>query len=248
MSKRRSPSHVIRPAARPSLVAATVMVLLLAGGAIAQERPAAPAPAPAADGKAATEAAAAAMATNADWPCIQHKQPVLTAPQMWDGPEIAAEGKRSDDSAIAKLVPLLTSRRLPLDDVMKDVKALSDTLPNDQRDAKLTELFQSVLAEINRARASVVNGIEKFQRRQILRSKKLEEDGLKLAELNKSAETDLKNQDAARLAAEAQTRYDWDARVFQERQQNIPIACEIPVLIEARAFAIAQAIRNLMAN
>jgi hypothetical protein len=36
--------------------------------------------------------------------------------------------------------------------------------------------------------------------------------------------------------------------VFQERQQNIPIACEIPVLVEQRIFALAQSIRALMSN
>jgi hypothetical protein len=64
----------------------------------------------------------------------------------------------------------------------------------------------------------------------------------------KASEADLKNREAAASAQEAQTRYDWDARVFQERQQNIPVACEIPVLIEQRVFALAQAIRALMSN
>lgn len=226
-------------------VAALAACVLMLGAAqgLAQERPISPPP-PTAEG----EAAAAAVAGNADWPCVQHKQPVLTAAQMWDGPEIAAEGKRSQDDRIGKLVSVIISRRIPMDEVEKDIKAFAESQPADQRDAKLAELFESALREINTSRSSVLNGIEKFQRRQILRSHKLEEDGAKLAELIKTSEADLKNQEAARLAQEAQTRYDWDARVFQERQQNIPVACEIPVLIEQRAFALAQAIRALMDN
>lgn len=216
-------------------------------GAIAQERPSS-APPPSAQEQAASDAAAAAMAANADWPCVQHKQAVLTAAQMWDGPLIAPEGKRSDDPAIGKLVPLLVSRRVEIKDVEPDIKAFAEAQPADKRDAKLAELFEATLAAINTSRTSVVNGIEKFQRQQILRSRKLEQDGLKLAELHKAMESDLKNKDAARTAEEAQVRYDWDARVFQERQQNVPIACEIPVLIEQRAFAVAQAIRNFMVN
>lgn len=216
----------------------------MAGQACAQEQPTAPQLPP--DDKAASDAAASAMSANADWPCVQHKLQVLTAVQMWDGPAIASEGKSSDDETIRKLVPIIVSRRIPMDEVEKDITAFADALPAEQRDKKLAELFSATLAEINETRSSVVDGIEKFQRRQILRSKKLEADGAKLAELLKASDANPKDQEAARLAQEAQSRYDWDARVFQERQQNIPIACEIPVLIEQRAFAIGQAIRNLM--
>lgn len=247
---RRFPVKQMRNLLRLSaaLVAAPVLLALLggAGQSHAQEQPATP-PQPAQDA-AASESATAATQANADWPCVQHKQPVLTAAQMWDGPQIASEGARSQDHDITRLVAIVVSRRLSMDEVEKDIKAFADALPEDKRDAKLAELFSAVLAETNTTRASVVSGIEKFQRRQNLRSHKLEVDGAKLAELVKASEADVKDQEAARLAQEAQSSYDWDARVFQERQQNMPIACEIPVLIEQRAFAIAQAIRNLMEN
>jgi hypothetical protein len=35
-------------------------------------------------------------------------------------------------------------------------------------------------------------------------------------------------------------------RVFAERQQSLPLACEVPVLIEQRLFAIAREIRERM--
>ena len=40
-----------------------------------------------------------------------------------------------------------------------------------------------------------------------------------------------------------QEKFDWNARVFTERQDNIPLACEIPVEIEQRAFAVGRTIR-----
>ena len=40
-----------------------------------------------------------------------------------------------------------------------------------------------------------------------------------------------------------QEKFDWNARVFKERQDNIPLACEIPVEIEQRAFAVGRTIR-----
>ena len=43
-----------------------------------------------------------------------------------------------------------------------------------------------------------------------------------------------------------QQEYNWNARIFQERQQNLTMACEIPVLIEQRAYEIGRLIRGLM--
>lgn len=210
------------------------LAIALAGAASAQG---ATTPAPAAE--------PAGAAANPDWPCVQHKQPVLTAAQMWDGPQIASEGQFSGDGAIRRLVQIGTSRRIAIGDAEAEIKKFADSLPADQRDAKLTELFAAVLAEINRQRNSIMNGIERFQRQQVIRSKKLEEEGIALAELQRKAAADNSLEGKVN---DAQLRYDWDARVFQERQQNIPIACEIPVLVEARAFELAQVIRNMMAN
>lgn len=182
---------------------------------------------------------------NTDWPCIQHKQPTLTAAQMWDGPAIADEGKSSDDDTIRKLVLVVTSRRLPMEEVEKAIAEYAKSQPETERDKRLTELFEATLAEINSKRSLVMQGIEKFQRRQITRSKKLEQEGIDLAELQKKAEAD---PSLTSSLLEAQQRYDWDARVFQDRQQNMPLACEVPVLIEQRVFAVAQAIRAQMSN
>ncbi len=188
---------------------------------------------------------AATSAANPDWPCVQHKQPVLTAAQMWDGPAIAGEGQRSDDSSIRKLVKVATSRRIEMAEIATELKQFAETFPEAERDAKLTELFAAVLAEINTQRGTILNGIERFQRRQVARAKKLEEEGIALADLQRKAEGDTA---LAEQVTDAQQRYDWDARVFQERQRNVPIACEIPVIVESRAFELAQAIRALMKN
>lgn len=216
------------------------------GQAFAQQQPMQATAPISTEEKAAHDAAAAAMAANEDWPCVQHKQHVLTAAQMWDGPEISAEGKRSTDPAVSSLARAVISRRRPMETVEADIAEFAKAQPEEKRDARLAELFESVLAEINVSRTEVINGIEKFQRRQVLRSRTLEQEGIEVAALMKAAEDNLKDQEAAAKAQDAQTKYDWDARVFQERQQNVPIACEIPVLIEQRAFAVAQAIRTLM--
>ena len=41
-------------------------------------------------------------------------------------------------------------------------------------------------------------------------------------------------------------KYKWEVRAFQEKQANIPLACEIPQLIDERAGDVARAIRAEM--
>ena len=51
---------------------------------------------------------------------------------------------------------------------------------------------------------------------------------------------------AAKAAAnDPAEKMKWEIRVFQERQQNIPIACEIPQLMDERIGLVARTIRAL---
>jgi len=43
---------------------------------------------------------------------------------------------------------------------------------------------------------------------------------------------------------ELANRIDWDTRIFEERRKTISYACEVPVLIEQRLFALARAIQQ----
>lgn len=180
-----------------------------------------------------------------DWPCVQHKVPTLTSTQIWDGPPVEDIKEWWNDPGAAKLVPVLVSRRVPMADALKAIEAYAKDLPEAERDKRLTVLFAGVLARTNETRASVINGIERFQRRQRARAEELERQGLELARLHKEQQAG-GGEAAEKKLAEAQERYDWDARVFQERQQNIPLACEIPVMIESRIFELARAIRSHM--
>ena len=106
--------------------------------------------------------ALAADADNPDWPCVQRKVATLTAAQMWDGPAVDDLTQWLDNEEIGKLIAVLASRRVPLEQ------------------------------------------------------------------------------------AAAEERYNWDVRVFAERQQSLPLACEVPVLIEQRLFELGRAIRSHM--
>lgn len=182
-----------------------------------------------------------------DWPCVQHKVPVLSSTQIWDGPPVEDVKEWWNDAGAVKLVPVLVSRRVPVTEAEKAIEDYARSLPDAERDRRLTVLFAGALARTNEVRASVMNGIEKFQRRQRARAEELERQGLELAALHKKKEASL-GEAGEKALADAQERYDWDARVFQERQQSIPLACEIPVMIESRIFEIGRAIRSHMSN
>ena len=91
--------------------------------------------------------------------------------------------------------------------------------------------------------AQVMAGIERFQKRQKARAEEIQRQGEAIRQLRRQAETDEK---ARAELATAEDRYNWDVRVFAERQQSLPLACEVPVTIEQRLFDLARAIRAKM--
>ena len=185
---------------------------------------------------------------NPDWPCVQHKVMTLTAVQMWDGPPVDDIKGWNDNDEIRKLIPGLVSRRASVEAAGAAIKAFAEKQPADKRDASLTLLFAGVLDAINTERRGIIDGIERFQRRQVARALELQRQGSEIFKMKGQAAKaeGAAADDAKKKVAEAEERYTWDARVFQERQRNVPLACEIPVLIEQRIFELAREIRSHM--
>jgi hypothetical protein len=180
---------------------------------------------------------------NADWPCVQPKVAQLTAAQMWDGPPVDNEEGWRDMEEVGKLIPTLTSRRVPLEQATAAIEAFASAQPKDKRDEALKQLFAGLLVTVNVDRAVVISGIERFQKRQRARAAEIEKQGEAIRKLKEKANDDEKKR--AELA-DAEERYRWDVRIFTERQQSLPLACEVPVLIEQRLFALAREIRARM--
>lgn len=179
-----------------------------------------------------------------DWPCVQRKVLTLTSAQIWDGPPVDDLRDWSSDNELVKLVPGLISRRVPIEEASAAIKAYAGKLPAAERDDKLKRLFAGVLSRINEERSSVIAGVERFQKRQKGRAEELERQGSEIIKLKEQA----KDEASQKKLAEAEEKYAWDVRVFQERQQNLPMACEIPVTIEARAFELGREIRTHMSK
>ncbi|HKA78464.1 MAG TPA: hypothetical protein VKD43_00470 [Xanthobacteraceae bacterium] len=187
--------------------------------------------------------APAAEAANPDWPCIQHKVATLTSAQMWDGPDVDDLTQWRDNAEIGKLIAVLASRRVPIEEATAAIDRFAAAQPPDKRDEALKLLFAGLLSTVNNDRAVVMGGIERFQQRQKGRATEIERQGAAIRQLKERAAGDEKAR--SELAA-AQDKYDWDVRVFTERQQSLPIACEVPVLIEQRLFELAREIRSRM--
>lgn len=202
----------------------------------------APSPAATPDSNAAVDFSPSAILNSPDWPCVQRKVPVISAGQIWDGPSI--DGIKDFDPSIRDLTEILESRRISVDDADKAIKEYAASIPEAERDQKLTQLFAAFLNEINTDRQFVMGRVEDFQKRQKARAAELEREGQNLAEKGMAATDELLPTET-KLSPEQQ-EYNWNARIFQERQQNLTMACEIPVLIEQRAYEISRLIRSHM--
>jgi hypothetical protein len=190
--------------------------------------------------------AASADKTNPDWPCVQKKIDNLSVGQTWDGPAVETDKLPwAEDEKIKDLIQVLTSRRVPLADAEAAVKKFAEEQPAAERDAKLTLLFAGLFETSNGQRKTVVNGLEKYLKAQRGRAEVIEKKGLELEELRQKSGTDDESEMAV---AKAQEAFDWESRIFQERQQNIPVACEIPVIIETRLYDLVKMIRSLMSK
>jgi hypothetical protein len=217
---------------------------LLALGAFLLSAPAY-AQAPEAKIEGAEEAPIPSADTMKDWPCVQGKVETLSVTALWDGPALddAAAKEAARDTEISNLVRTLASRRVPVDKAEQAIKAFADKQAPDARDKRLTQLFNALFETVNNQRKTVITGIGKYQKSQITRSSELERQSTEIAKLEKQASSDEK---AATELATAQAHFQWAQRIFQERQLSIPLACELPVLIEERLYALARSIRGLM--
>jgi hypothetical protein len=205
-----------------------------------------------ADDAAKSAALPPAEAAKVEWPCVYRKVPELSAATIWDGPAITDTSTWRKDDVVRKLSEYLVARRIKIEDAEAAVKKFADGLPADTHDAKLTELFAAVLTRTNEDRKVVMSGIERFHKRQLERAKEIEAEGITLppddTDQAAVAEGDQTEGPAGEISKldDKQEKYKWEIRVFQEKQANIPIACEIPQLMDERAGAIARAIRALM--
>jgi hypothetical protein len=185
-------------------------------------------------------AAHAAGRPEQNWPCAQPKVPQMSAAAIWDGPSIADVGSTWEDNpALRDLVVRLAARRTPLDAAQKAIAGFVTGDPADKQE-KARKLFAGLFDTLNQQRSEVITGIERVDRKQKDLADKIRADVATLRELEDKPEQDQSKINA--LAGEV----EWSTRIFEERRKTIRYVCEVPTLIEQRAFTLARSIRQAL--
>jgi hypothetical protein len=173
-----------------------------------------------------------------DWPCNQAKVPELSVAAIWAGPPIDDVGSAwESDPAVRDLVAKLALRRTPVEEAQRAIaEFVTGSEAERQRKAKL--VFAGLFKTLDRERSVVMQGIERYTRRQREFAQQIRSAIQELHELQ-----DRPNRDQGKID-ELAGRVEWDTRRFDERRKTIGFVCEVPVLIEQRLFALARAIQQ----
>jgi hypothetical protein len=175
-----------------------------------------------------------------DWPCAQIKVPEISITAVWAGPPIDEVGNTwEEDPVIKDHVARLAARRTSLDDAQK---AIADFITGNaaERQQKAKLLFAGLFKTLNHERSEVMNGLERFFRQQKTFAGTIRAETFELRNLQDAADRDQGKVD------ELANRIEWGTRIFEERRKTIGYACEVPVLIEQRLFALARMIQQAL--
>jgi hypothetical protein len=175
-----------------------------------------------------------------DWPCQQLKVPGISIASVWTGPSIeVGDEAKPIDAKQSELISRLAARRTPIEDAQKLVAdyVVGTSMEKQQR---ATTLFAALYSTLNAQRDEVMNGIERFSRKQRAMAVDIRDEAQKLRELQDKATADQAQTDdlASRLA--------WQTRIFEDRRKSTSYVCDVPVLIEKRLFDLGNAIQGAL--
>ncbi len=173
-----------------------------------------------------------------DWPCQQLKVPEISIASVWTGPSIEAIDKtKPADPKEAELVSRLAARRTPIEDARK---LIADYVvgTNEEKQQKAKTLFAALYSTLNAQRDQVMNGIERFSRKQKAMAEEIREKTRKMREMQDMPNTDQTQND------EFASQLSWQTRIFEDRRKSTSYVCDVPVLIEKRLFDLGNAIQN----
>ena len=171
-----------------------------------------------------------------DWPCVQRRQPTISAGAVWSGPDLASAGPWADDFPAAALAQRLASRRTELFEANRLIDEFAREAGPD-RAVRLTRVFAGVLELINTERDRIIGGITRYARGQQVLAERIRAEGDRIGAVRTAPGGELPKE-----LAELETRFAWDKRVFEERSQALQYVCEAPVLLEQRLFEIGRRI------
>ncbi|QHQ36503.1 hypothetical protein [Algicella marina] len=164
------------------------------------------------------------------WPCIQRKVESLSLGLMWPLPlpeEVELDGDAED------LAAKLALRRVSLEEAEQLISEFVASHPDAGPDV-LGATFRKAFEKLNADRKRLINGIGEYSLKQIQLAEKIDGTRAEMAKLMEAAEPDFDRVDALEEAL------DWDERIYTDRQKSLTYVCETPVLLEKRAYSLAQ--------
>jgi hypothetical protein len=186
---------------------------------------------------AITTAGAAPRNADPDWPCQQIKLGELSVASFWNGPPVdPATANWQKNEAVASLVGAVTQRRLPMDAAVQRIDAFARTVAAD-KDHALGLAFAGVFNVLGHEREKVLDGLDRFGKRQKVLADGLRRDG----EAVRAAQ--VANPPDEAKVTELVQRLTWDQQLFESRRQSLRFACDLPATIEQRLYRLAQAIQ-----
>lgn len=172
-----------------------------------------------------------------DWPCVQRRTGAVSRAAVWSGPD-KTESRAEDEGAEELLARKLASRRTPL----AEAESLIDHFASEagaERDQRLTRVFDRALELINNERDKVISGILRYARGQKILAAKVRDEADKVSDAQENQEPLAPDE-----LEKAHPELKWDKRIFDDRARALTYVCETPLLLEKRAFAIAQALQG----
>jgi hypothetical protein len=176
-----------------------------------------------------------------DWPCQQLKVPGISIANVWTGPAIEpTDTAKPIDAKEAELVSRLAARRTAMEDarqLVTDYVVGTDA----ERQEKAKTLFAALYVTLNSQRDQVMNGIERFSRKQKAMADNIRAETQKLREMQDKAQDKMAADQAQN--EELASQLAWQTRIFEDRRKSTSYVCDVPVLIEKRLFDLGKAIQ-----
>jgi hypothetical protein len=175
-----------------------------------------------------------------NWPCQQLKVPEISIASVWTGPAIETVDKEKPrDPKQAELVTRLAARRTAMEDARK---LIADYVvgTSEERQERAAALFAALYATLNAQRDEVMNGIERFSRKQKAMAEEIRERTQKMREMQDAPNADPTQSD------ELANQLSWQTRIFEDRRKSTSYVCDVPVLIEKRLFDLGKAIQTTL--
>ena len=106
--------------------------------------------------------------------------------------------------------------------------------PSEEKQEKAKRLFAALYSTLNAQRDQVMNGIERFSRKQKAMAEEIREKTQKMREMQDRPNADPAQND------ELASQLSWQTRIFEDRRKSTSYVCDVPVLIEKRLFDLGK--------